>query len=315
MSEGQVVESENTIEFGRATRDPLESVESLGLGAKVSELEDRGYVIIEPDRVASPQFIERIKNAVLTIAEKRTGVAHSVDRNGDSGRYDSQPQQPGQFLLYYLLFEDRVFEEWIMNPTLQALISYLMRDQGRLSSLASFVKSKDGNYGEGLGLHADAPPGTTGALAVEHDDVCNAALVLTDYTLEDGAIAMVPGSHRYGRMPKPGEGVSEAVPVEAPAGSLIFWKGNTWHGAYPKLTDGLRLNVTSYVCHERIKTQENYQRKITRAMLERNTPAFAKFLGAGDAYGWGLEGPQFNAMARLTESSLAVPEEILELHP
>ena len=315
MSEGTNNASENTIEFDRATRDPMAAVEALGLNDKIKELEERGYVVVEPQRVATPEFVERVRDTVLEVARRRTGVPHSTDNNGDIGRLDSQPQQPGQFLLYYLLFEDPVFEEWIMNPTLQALISYLMRDQGRLSSLASFVKSKDGNYGETLGLHADSPPGTTGALSAEHDDVCNAALVLTDYTLEDGAIAMVPGSHRYCRTPKPGEGVSEAVPVEAPAGSLIFWKGNTWHGAYPKLTDGLRLNVTSYVCHQRIKTQENYQRKVTRAMLERNTPDFARFLGAGDAYGWGVEGPQFEAMARLTEGSSAVPKEILELHP
>ena len=60
------------------------------------------------------------------------------------------------------LFEDPVFEEWIMNPTLQALIAYRLRDQARLSSLSSFVKSKHGHYGEGLGPHADAPPCTTG---------------------------------------------------------------------------------------------------------------------------------------------------------
>jgi len=38
-------------------------------------------------------------------------------------------------------------------------------------------------------------------------------------------------------------------------------------------------------------------------------------LGSGDAYGWGVEGPQFDAMAGLTESSSVIPEEILELHP
>ena len=157
-----------------------------------------------------------------------------------------------------------------------------------------------------------APPG---ALSAVDDDVCNGALVLTDYTREDGAIAMVPGSHRHCRQPKPGEGVAEAVPVEAPAGSLIFWKGNTWHGAYPKLTDGLRLNVTSYVCHQRIKTQENYQRSVPRAMLERNTPAFARFLGAGDAYGWGVEGPQFSTTGKLAQCSDGVPEEVLARHP
>lgn len=272
-------------------------------------------MVIPPEQVESADFVERIRDTVLAVAERRTGIPHSSGSNANVGRYKTEPLQPGQYLLYYMLFEDPIFEEWIMNPVLQAMITSLMSDQGRLSSLSAFVKSKGGNYGEGLGLHADAPPGTTGAMSAEHDDACNGALVLTDYTREDGAIAMVPGSHRYNRQPKEGEGVAEAVPVEAPAGSLIFWKGNTWHGAYPKLTEGLRLNVTSYVCHVRIKTQENYQRCVPRAMLERNTPAFATFLGAGDAYGWGIEGPKFAATGTLLESSDGVPEEVLALHP
>ena len=301
--------------FSEATADPMVAIKALGLSDAVAELDERGYVVIEPKRVATPEFIERIRNAVLAVAERRTGVRHSLDANGDSGHCKTEPQQPGQYLLYYMLFEDPVFEEWLMNPTLQALTTYLMRDQGRLSSLSAFVKSKDGTYGESLGLHADAPAGTTGALAAEHDDVCNGALVLTPYTRENGAIAMVPGSHRFNRQPKEGEGVAEAVPVEAPVGSLIFWKGNTWHGAFPKLTDGLRLNVTSYICHQRLKTQENYQQSVPRAMLERNSVEFARFVGAGDAYGWGEDGPEFAATAKLTESTDRVPEEVLARHP
>ena len=73
---------------------------------------------MEPERVASTEFVERVRDAVLEIAQKRTGVAHSISKNGNIGRHDSQPQQLGQFLLYYLLFEDSVFEEWITNPSL-----------------------------------------------------------------------------------------------------------------------------------------------------------------------------------------------------
>ena len=72
-------------------------------------------------------------------------------------------------------------------------------------------------------------------------DTCNSAWALTDYTPDNGPIAMVPGSHKYCRQPRLGEGEDMAVPVEAPEGSLIVWHGNTWHGAYPKKTDGLRL--------------------------------------------------------------------------
>ena len=45
----------------------------------------------------------------------------------------------------------------------------------------------------------------------------NSAYILTDYSKENGSIAMVPGSHRLGRLPYPGEGLKDMVPVEAPA--------------------------------------------------------------------------------------------------
>ena len=162
MTETELAEKDNTVRFAEAQADPMAAIESLGLTDAVDELEDRGYVVIAPERVASVEFVERIRDTVLKVAERRTGIRHALDTNGSSGRYKAEPQQPGQFLLYYLLFEDPVFEEWIMNPTLQALIAYRLRYQARLSSLSSFVKSKHGHYGEGLGLHADAPPCTTG---------------------------------------------------------------------------------------------------------------------------------------------------------
>ena len=170
-------------------------------------------------------------------------------------------------MLYYLLMADEVFEEWVMNPTLHTMMDYLMHGQQQLSSLTSFIKWNGGSYGEGLGLHSDCPPGRDGALPPS-SDVANAAYCLTDYTLENGALAIVPGSHRKCRHPVPGEGVKEAVPVEGPAGSLIVWHGNVWHGAFPKTTDGLRMNVTSYHCQKRLKTQEAYQWRVTEEMLE-----------------------------------------------
>lgn len=88
-----------------------------------------------------------------------------------------------------------------------------------------------------------------------------------------------------------------AVPVEAPVGSLIFWHGNTWHGAFPKKTDGLRLNLTSYICNRHMKTQEAYQGAVPKEMLARHGAWFARLLGADDSYGWDEKGPGFEAAA------------------
>ena len=282
----QFGEFENTKEFNAT----FKRIGELGLERNIFELDSYGFTVVPPDKVAEREFFDRIRATVLRICKERTGVDFAVERNGDFGHYKAQPQSDGQFLLFYLLMADRVFEEWIVNPTLYTLVNYLMRGQQQLSSLTSFVKWKGER--DTLGLHSDSPPDRDGRMP-PCSDVANAAYCLTDYTLDNGAIAMVPGSHTFCRQPKPDEGEDMAVPVEAEAGSLIVWHGNTWHGAFQKQTDGLRLNVTSYHCHRRLKTQERYQWHVTQEMIDRNPPEFARLVGADDNMGWDEGGPDY----------------------
>jgi len=273
-------------------------IRELGLESNMHELNSYGFTIVPPEKVAGREFLERIRDTVLRLCEERTGHKFEVDKNGEIGSYTAQPISKDQFLLFYLLMADRVFEEWILNPALYTLIDYLMQGQQQLSSLTSFVKWRGER--ESLGLHSDSPPDRDGHLPA-CSDVCNATYVLTDYTLDDGCIAMVPGSHHYCRQPKPGEGEDRAVPVEAEAGSLIAWHGNTWHGAFPKKTDGLRLNVTSYHCHRRLKTQEAYQWRVTKEMLDRNPVEFARLVAADDHMGWDERGPDYGRGVKIAK--------------
>ena len=273
-------------------------IEDLGLERYVARLDNHGYTVVPPDVVAPPEFLERITNAVLRVAHERTGVEHQLDQDGTAGKYNQtifgDATSSAQYLLFYLLFEDQVFEEWFENPVFAAIMDYVMRGAGRFSNIDSFVKWKtpvtDGPLS--LGLHTDGPASPEGVLPFSHDMVCNAALCLTDYSKEDGCIAMVPGSHRLGRNPGPGEGIGQAVPVETPRGSLIVWHGNTWHGAFPKLTHGLRLNVTTLHCNYALKTQHRFGRDvIPGAMLARRSKRFRRMLGVDDPMGWTTNGP------------------------
>lgn len=272
-------------------------IEEYGLEPYVAKLDNYGYTVIPPELIAPPEFIERITNAVLRVATARTGIEHRLDLPGNPGKYDktiSGHGERGQYLLFYLLFEDEVFEEWFENPVFGAIMDYVMRGAGRFSNIDSFVKWKTPHPEEplSLGLHTDGPASPEGVLPFSHDMVCNAALCLTEYTREDGCIAMVPGSHRLARNPAPGEGVDLAVPVEAARGSLIVWHGNTWHGAFPKLTDGLRLNVTTLHCNYALKTQHKYGRDvIPEAMLARRSARFRRMMGVDDPMGWTTNGP------------------------
>ena len=200
------------------TNPAYRRIKELGLESNVVDIETYGFTVVPAEKVASRDFFERVRETVLRIARERSGVDLQLDRNGSVGRNPSSSKQGSQFLLFCLFMEDPIFEKWLMNPAMYTLADYLMRGKQQPSNLASFVKWK----GElsSLGLHADGAADQDGGMP-SCGDTCNSAWALTDYTLDGGAIAMVPGSHKYCRQPRPGEGEDMAVPVEAPEGSLI----------------------------------------------------------------------------------------------
>ncbi|HEX2038180.1 MAG TPA: phytanoyl-CoA dioxygenase family protein [Acidimicrobiales bacterium] len=275
----------------------------MGLEQNVAELEAFGFTVVEPEKVAPADFTRRLRDRLLEIASRRTGVPHALDRPGDPGRYDSEPRFGSQYVLYYLALEDDVFAEALLNPVATALSSYLLGGDYRLSSLTCFVKWAGPPTGS-LGLHADYPGGLRGDLPPVYGLVANATWVLTDYTRENGALAVVPGSHRLARRPGPGEGEDDAIPVEAPAGSLVVWHGNLWHGAYPKSTPGLRLSLVNYMCRPAMRTQEDYRPQLTPEVRARLPKRLVDMLGGFDPMMWTDErGPQFEHYASLAAAA------------
>src|SRR6185312_7926948 len=269
-------------------KERLAHITSLGLEKHIVELDTLGYTVVPPGVGCSEAETKRIFDAVMRVLEKRTGVKYDVNGNGQETSYRDALDAHNQFQLYYMLFADRACEDWLDNKVLRAILDYVLRGQAQLCSMVSFVKWRDGGYGNRLGLHTDSQGASPeGVLTLSHQVACNVALALTPYTKEDGSLAVVPGSHLYYRQPRFEEGVEEAVAIDAPVGSMIFWVGNLWHGAYPKKTDGLRLNLTGNFNNKAFKTLENYGRHVPLDVLRRHDKWFARTLGADEVYGWG----------------------------
>ena len=268
-------------------------IRELGLESNVAELDAFGFTILEPGRAAPVSFFGRLRDRVLDIAERRTGIKHDIEK-GTHGQLDQQPAQKNQYLLYYLLYEDPVFQEAICNPYLIALQTYMLGRTCQISSVSSIIKWKDdAGYGPTLGLHGDTPVHNPTHVG-KNTHTGNANWLLTDYTHEGGCLAFVPGSHRRVRQPAPGEGVDEAIPIEAPFGSLVVWNGNMWHGAFPRQTDGLRVNVTTYFMRDYLMPQEDYRSTVTQEILDRNPKRLATLVGLGNPNYWSdKNGPDY----------------------
>jgi ectoine hydroxylase-related dioxygenase (phytanoyl-CoA dioxygenase family) len=279
-----------------------EEIKTLGLEKHAEELERDGLTIVPPEvNGFGMDRIDEIVELILARAREMTGCTFTLDggpqQELEFPRRELTPEQQErllllrkgnertQFLIQKLTQQHRLFRDLALNPASLALQNFMMAGQTRLSSVNCFVKWKgDFGYGPKLGLHADQGAIPTPWGAVAH--TANSTWCLTEYTLEGGALAWVPGSHREGKRAPPPERVKDAIPAEAPKGSLIVWHGATWHGAFPRKEEGLRLGLAVYHRHAATLPQEDVPGQTTEEMVQdcENPEVYRVIAGLTDKF-------------------------------
>ena len=274
----------------RSTRDLNDlyrQIRGLGLETNLAELDAFGFTIIED--ALSPELTLQLRDVVVREAETAFAAKLDIEREEAHRNWKLVP---------YLLYKDQLFEQAVLNPKPLALISYLLGQSCLLSSLTCHVK---GPGGPGLLIHSDTANGVPGPFS-PYAHVANCNYALTDYTEAKGALAMIPGSHRYYHQPGrdqvglDGEARNpDAVAIEVPAGSAVIWHGNTWHGSFPRKVPGLRVNLSMYFCRQYMQPQENYKDYVPADLIARHgaESRLLELLGANTVHGWRDEGPQF----------------------
>jgi len=263
-----------------------DEIERLDLTRNIAELEVLGWTVVPPEKAAPAGFWQRLRDKIIEVAARRDG--HPVDVEG--GSTHARANRPIGGLYTYLLFEDPVFQEAMCNEVGMALTTYML---GKNAIASNCIGGLKGPGEEELGLHSDNALMLAPFPSIPQ--VCNVTFALSDYTKENGALCFVPGSHKHLRHPMPGEGLDQRVPVECEAGSLIFWGGNAWHGAYARTAPGLRVNLIMAMMRSHMRPQEPYREHVTPEILAANPPRFAKLMGQHLNYGWKEEGPQNEA--------------------
>tara|TARA_R110002096_G_scaffold85802_1_gene197841 strand:+ start:196 stop:1014 length:819 start_codon:yes stop_codon:yes gene_type:complete len=68
-------------------------------------------------------------------------------------------------------------------------------------------------------------------------------IMLDDFSIENGATRVVPGSHRNLSYPENGKKYEEEISVPGEAGTVIVFDGSLWHGGGKKVLEGSRWGV------------------------------------------------------------------------
>jgi ectoine hydroxylase-related dioxygenase (phytanoyl-CoA dioxygenase family) len=110
--------------------------------------------------------------------------------------------------------------------------------------------------------------------------VCNTMWALTDFTEQNGATRILPGTHKSERSPDYGRAY-DSIPAEMEQGSVLIWHGSLWHGGGTNRSAAVRVGIAMNYCAGWIRQQENQQLGIPQQIARSFGPRLRELVGYG----------------------------------
>ncbi len=245
-----------------------------------ADLAEAGYCLIE--NALAPERVAALRSRIVELADAE--VAQGTDyvyEDGANQRIWSLPNKGD------------IFIDLVFDVTVSGLMTHLLGFGWLLSNLDANIA---GPGGKPMFLHADqsfAPPPWPFPL------VANAMWMLDDFTEQNGATRVLPGSHLKGSGPVPTLDDALTTAVTGPAGTAMVFDGRLWHQTGANVTEHERRHgILQYCCRPYVRTQENWFLSVDPAVLERRPElkpllGYDLYLSLGMVDGMPRTGPRF----------------------
>jgi len=232
------------------------------LDTHLEQIASQGYTIVE--NAIAPDLIDGL-NGALDRLEYELGTTPGC--NLFEGHHTIR--------IYNLLARDPVFQAVPVHPAVLPIVEGVL-DKGCLVSSLSSISIDPGEKAQPI--HADD---TLMGLPRPHPPlVCNSMWALTDFTAENGATRIVPGSHRFPARPEYGTH-PDSIPAEMSRGSVLIWNGSLWHGGGANRSARRRVGIAMNYCAGFIRQQENQQLGIPLDLVRTFEPRLQELAGFG----------------------------------
>lgn len=106
-------------------------------------------------------------------------------------------------------------------------------------------------------LHRDELAWDFFPFPLDYDVQCNTMWAMTDFTVENGATRIVPGSHLIEGKQAYEDDDPGIVHAEMERGSMFFYSGKVYHGAAANMSDSVRQGINITYCVGWVRQAEN----------------------------------------------------------
>jgi ectoine hydroxylase-related dioxygenase (phytanoyl-CoA dioxygenase family) len=239
--------------------------------------------MLEPDVLRS--HLERIERDGYTIVEGVFDAAFADAVTADLARLERElGEGPGKNLfeglqtvrIYNLLAHGALYQAIAAHQSILPIVEGVL-DRGCLVSSLSSIAIGPGEGAQPI--HADD---MLIPLPRPHVTlVCNTMWAMTDFTEDNGATRIIPGSHRDAANPELGKEYGGTVAAAMPRGSVLVFNGSAWHGGGPNRAGSRRVGIAMNYCAGWMRQQENQQLGIPLEIARGFSPRLRKLVGYG----------------------------------
>lgn len=238
------------------------AIEGDRIEAMVRAVREQGYAVARD--VVAPEGVAALAAAVEA---QMTALDVGFGRNAFLGLRTRR--------LFNLLARDPIFGELAVCAGTLPVVERLLDDECLLSSMTA-IEMHPGQARQPLhcddGSHGLPRPGPVhGVVAI---------LALSDFDRENGGTHVVPGSHRFDRIPRRGD-APPTVQVEMPAGSVLFYDASLWHGGGENRSAAPRRAIVVNHCAGYLRQEECQLLAIAREQVADFPPRLRRLIGYG----------------------------------
>jgi ectoine hydroxylase-related dioxygenase (phytanoyl-CoA dioxygenase family) len=221
-----------------------------------------GYTIVED--ALEPDFVEAL-DADIQRLERELAIRPA--RNTFEGTQTLR--------VYNLLVHGALYERIPVHDNVLPVVERVL-DAGCLVSSLSSIAILPGEVGQPI--HADDQ-----LIPIPKPHVplvCNSMWAITDFTEENGATRIIPGSHLRDHSPAYGS-THDSIPAVMRRGSVMIYHGSLWHGGGANQSSARRTGIAMNYCAGYVRQQENQQLGIPREIARGFSPRLLELVGYG----------------------------------